>query len=133
MSDHRDAILAGLLDGAGHASCESCRDVMRQAHALIGRLTAEPARALAAAGTIDVEIAGRDYRSELPAERAGARDASVALRALVRAVGVVYGEPLGLALERRLEAQQERYEDALITAERLIEQLDRRINAEEPF
>lgn len=27
-----DTILAGLLDGTSHATCQSCRDVMRRAY-----------------------------------------------------------------------------------------------------
>jgi len=36
--DDPSVILAGLTDGAQHATCESCRDVMRRAHDLIEQL-----------------------------------------------------------------------------------------------
>lgn len=35
--DDTDVILCGLLDGAQHATCKSCRDVMQRAYALIRR------------------------------------------------------------------------------------------------
>ena len=36
--DDPGVIIAGLLDGADHASCSSCRKVMRSARLLIERL-----------------------------------------------------------------------------------------------
>jgi hypothetical protein len=44
IEDAPDVIRAGLLDGAGHATCESCRSVMRRAHALIEAQAAVIAR-----------------------------------------------------------------------------------------
>jgi hypothetical protein len=66
-------------------------------------------------------------RAVMLSDYSAARDRFTGLRTLARSVGTVYGEALGLVLERHLEAAQEAYEDALSSAERLIEDQAKRI------
>lgn len=53
-------------------------------------------------------------------ERKGAQQACVLLQHQLRAVGTLFGEPLGRTLRDQLEVAQERYEDAFRSAEEVI-------------
>jgi len=85
---------------------------------------------------VDAEVVDRDPRADMLADWSRAQGAFNDLRRVARSAGAIYGDALGLVLERRLEAAQERYEDALNAAERLIGQPSEQAHPddnEEPF